>query len=176
MLCGAFRSKRTIWSTGLLVTGFVLGSLFSSVAGLGVGPAVQAQQDARAARFWQQLTSLLEPVSMPTMTDHRAYMTPGGLVIALHFDNMDLNRAENLNWVAVGLPGKFCLADQQRVEAQNGPGFTHFHDLKNDIHGGPPGTEGVWFIHVAVRDLQAPWGPVAKGVDTNFMPTPAPNC
>lgn len=169
------RYKRLGWSAGLLATGVLLGGLLAPSAGLGPA-AAQAQQDARAARFWQQLIGLLEPVPMPTMTDHRAYMTPGGLVIALHFDNMDLNRAENLNWVAVGLPGKFCLADQQRIEAQNGPGFTHFHDLKNDIHGGAPGTEGVWFVHVGVRDFQAPWGPVTKGVDTNFMPTPAPNC
>ena len=127
------------------------------------------------ARYWQQLTSLLEPVQMPTMTDHRAFMLPGGLLIALHFDSMDLDKAENLNWVAIGVPGKFSKSDQERVENLFGEGFTHFHDLANDTHGGEPGTEGVWFVHVAVREFTAPWGDVEPGIDFNFMPTPAPD-
>ena len=126
--------------------------------------------------YWTQLTSLLEPVTMPAMTDHRVFMLPTGGVIALHFDNLNLSRAENLNWVALGVPGVFCKDDQERVEAQFGPGFTHFHDMVNDIHGGAPGAEGVWFVHTAVRDFQAPWGPVSQGIDHNFMPTAAPEC
>ena len=169
------RAKRISWTTTLLVAGFVLGSVFSNFGGVGVSLA-QAQGDARATRFWQQLTGLLEPVPMPTMTDHRAFMLPGGIVFALHFDNMNLDQAQNLNWVAIGMPGRFCAADKQRIETAYGQGFTHFHDLKNDIHGGAPGADGVWFVHTAVRDFQAPWGPVTKGVDMNFMPTPAPNC
>ena len=128
------------------------------------------------ARYWQQLTSLLEPVQMPSMTDHRAFMLPTGGVIALHHDNMDLSAAENLNWVAIGIPGEFCRADQERVEAQFGEGATHFHDMVNDIHGGEPGAQGVWFYHVAVRDFDAPWGAVTQGIDHNFMPTAAPDC
>lgn len=50
------------------------------------------------------------------------------------------------------------------------------HDLKADTHGGKPGVEGVWFVHVAVRSLKAPWGAVRPGVDEKFMPTPAPAC
>lgn len=130
----------------------------------------------KESRYWAQLTSLMQPVMMPSMTDHRAFMLPGGAVIALHFDNMDLDRAENLNWVALGLPGVFCKDDQQRVEAEFGAGFTHFHDLTNDTHGGAPGAKGVWFVHTGVRDFQAPWGVVSQGVDHNFMPTPPPVC
>ncbi len=130
----------------------------------------------RDSKYWLQLTSLLDPVAMPSMTDHRAFMLPTGGVIALHFDNMDLNKAENLNWVALGVPGVFCKADQERVEAQFGQGFVHFHDMVNDVHGGAPGAKGVWFVHIAVRDFQAPWGQVSKGIDHNFMVTPAPDC
>lgn len=90
----------------------------------------------RDARFWQQLTTFFQPVEMPSMTDHRAVMLPNGLILALHFDSMDLNQAQNLNWVALGFPGKFCKEDQERFQSLYGPGLTHFHDLKNDTHGG----------------------------------------
>ena len=126
--------------------------------------------------YWKQLTSVLMPVSLKTMTDHRAHMLQSGAVIALHFDDMDLGKAKNLNWVAFGVPGKYCQADQQRIETQFGKGFTHFHDMKNDTHGGKPGAEGVWFQHTAVRDFDAPWGKVVPGVDLKFMPTPATAC
>ncbi len=126
--------------------------------------------------YWRQLTSLMQPVMMPSMTDHRAYMLPSGVVLALHFDSMDLSKAQNLNWVALGLPGKFCKSDQERVEQQYGSGFTHFHDLMADTHGGAPGAMGVWFVHVAAREFDAPWGHVTPGVDGKFMPTAAPSC
>ncbi len=133
--------------------------------------AATLQQDAT---YWKQLTAVLEPVKMPAMTDHRAYMLPTGGVIALHFDNMKIEEAKNLNWVAMGVPGKFTKEEQARVEKQFGKGFTHFHDMKNDIHGGQPGAEGVWFVHVAVRNFDSPMsgGQVKAGIDEKFMPTP----
>ena len=128
-----------------------------------------AQQDAK---YWSQLTSIFMPVDLPSMSDHEAFMTPGGLMLALHYDNMDISQAQNLNWVAIGVPGKFTKADQERIEKLYGKGFTHFHDLMADTHGGPPGVEGVWFVHIAVREFDAPWGPLKPGIDSNFMPTP----
>jgi hypothetical protein len=131
------------------------------------------------ANYWQQLTRLMKPVELSSMTDHRAYMLPSGYLLALHFDNMDLDKAENLNWVALGVPGTFCKKDQQRAESEFGPGVTHFHDLAADTHGGKPGAKGVWFVHVAVRDFTSPMseGPVEGGKpDSGFMPTPAPTC
>jgi hypothetical protein len=100
-------------------------------------------------------------------------MLPSGYLLALHFDDMVLDKAQNLNWVAFGVPGKFTGLDQQRVEQTYGKGFTHFHDLANDSHGGAPGATGVWFVHVAVRDFESPMsgGQVRKGVDEKFMPT-----
>ncbi|MBI2885861.1 MAG: hypothetical protein HYY02_01485 [Chloroflexi bacterium] len=140
-----------------------IAALRDQVAGL--------QQDSR---FWSQLAGALKPVEMASMTDHRAYMLPSGAVIALHFDNLKLDQAKNLNWVALGIPGAFTKADQERVEGQFGKGFTHFHDMKNDTHGGKPGAEGVWFVHMAVRDFDSPMsgGGVKAGVDGKFMPTP----
>jgi len=131
------------------------------------------------SRYWQQLTSLIEPVELKSMTDHRAYMLPNGHLLALHFDEMDLAKADNLNWVALGVPGTFCKKDQQRVEQEFGPGFTHFHDLEADTHGGKPGANGVWFVHVGVRDFTSPMseGPVSGGeIDSGFMPTPPSSC
>jgi hypothetical protein len=154
-----------------------------AVGGVAVGVAALAAASCggggsdQDSRYWQQLTSLMKPVvEDPSMTDHRAFMLPGGTVMALHFDNMDLDEAKNLNWVALGIPGRFCKDDQQRVERQFGKGFTHFHDLKNKSHGGKPGAEGVWFVHIGVRDFEAPWGQVGRGIDQNFMPTKAPDC
>ena len=143
-----------------------------------VGLQSQLASVQRDAKFWQQLTGLLPPVQMKSMTDHRAFMLPTGGVIALHLDNTDLSKAQNLNWVALGVPGKFCKQDQDRVEAQFGPGFTHFHDMMNDTHGGAKGAQGVWFVHVAVRSFDSPMsgGPVSQGIDSKFMPTPAQVC
>lgn len=151
-----------------------VGSL--AVAGSLLTAACTAQasaSDQKDAKYWKQLTALLKPVEMNSMRDHRAFMTPDGMVVALHFDDMDLNKAQNLNWVAVGVPGKFTRAEQARVEKDFGTGFTHFHDMKADTHGGAPGADGVWFKHIAVRDFDHPMsgGAVKAGVDMNFMRT-----
>ncbi|MBI2287847.1 MAG: hypothetical protein HYU83_02510 [Chloroflexi bacterium] len=130
------------------------------------------QQDAK---YWTQLSTIFMPVELRSMTDHKAFMTPGGLILALHFDNMDLSKAQNLNWVAIGVPGNYSKQDQERIEKLYGKGFTHFHDLMADTHGGQPGADGVWFMHVAVREFDAPWGAVKPGVDDKFMPTLAPD-
>lgn len=161
------RKSLVVPITGILVAGLV------SAACAQTAGAPQAAA-SKEAKYWQQLTGLLKPVEMKAMSDHRAFMTPDGMVVALHFDNLDLNKAENLNWVAIGVAGKFTRAEQQRVEQEFGKGFTHFHDMKNDTHGGAPGAEGVWFKHIAVRDFESPMsgGKVSPGVDMKFMPTP----
>ena len=132
----------------------------------------------RDARFWQQLTSAFIPakkLGVNSMADHVILRTPGGPVLALHFDNMNLAKAKNLNWVAYAIPGRFTRADQARLNRLYGPGFTHFHDLKGDAHGGKPGTKGVWFVHIGTRNFTSPFGRVRVGkVDPNFMPTRPP--
>ncbi len=168
--------KRPHRGSALLAAGFAFGLAFAQVAPLGLSQASAQSSDPRAAHYWEQLTALMQPVEMSSMADHRAFMLPSGVVVGLHFDNMDLSQAQNLNWVALGIPGRFCAADQQRVEGAYGPGFTHFHDMANDMHGGAPGAEGVWFVHTAVRDFQAPWGSVTQGIDSGFMPTAAQTC
>ncbi len=167
------------------ITGIVAGALLLTSCGVSKEDvAVKDQEIAnlraqlttaqQGAQYWTQLTTVFMPVELPSMSDHTAFMTPGGLMVALHFDNMDISQAQNLNWVAIGVPGKFSKQDQERIEKLYGKGFTHFHDLMADTHGGPPGTEGVWFVHFAVRDFDAPWGNLKPGLDSNFMPTPPP--
>ena len=177
-----FAQKRII----LLLTGMIAGALLLSSCGVSKedvavkdqeianlrAQLTTAQQDAK---YWTQLTSVFMPLELPSMADHTAFMTPGGLIVALHYDNMDISRAQNLNWVAVGVPGKFSKQDQERIEKLYGKGFTHFHDLMADTHGGPPGVEGIWFMHFAVRDFEAPWGSLKPGLDSSFMPTPPPD-
>lgn len=159
--------------------------LATACGGGGDAPAQAAGSDAESAsvredaKYWEQLTSLMKPVELKSMTDHRAYMLPSGYLLALHFDDMDLEKAENLNWVALGVPGTFCEKDQQRVEREFGPGLTHFHDLEADTHGGKARAKGVWFVHVGVRDFESPMStaPVKGGKpDPGFMPTPPPSC
>ena len=132
----------------------------------------------RDAKFWRQLTSAFVPgkkLGLNSMADHVILRTSGGPVLALHFDNMNLARAQNLNWVAYALPGRFTRADQARLNRLYGPGFTHFHSFKNDAHGGPAGTNGVWFVHIGTRNFRSPFGQVRVGrVDRTFMPTRPP--
>lgn len=159
-----------LWRPGLVALGAALLSVACSQ------PQAASTDQARVATYWKQLTEVMKPVDLKSMTDHRAYMLANGHIIALHFDSMDLSKAQNLNWMALGVPGTFTRADQERVEREFGKGFTHFHDLENDVHGGQPGAEGAWFVHVAVRDFESPMsgGQVKAGVDTKFMPTPPP--
>ncbi len=179
------RRAGTLWTFVPLV---VAVSLLAAACGGNGGNAREEESDELRAtvasarqdsKYWQQLTSLMKPVELSSMTDHRAYMLPSGYLLALHFDDMDLDEAQNLNWVALGVPGRFCKKDQQRVEGEFGPGFTHFHDLEADTHGGKPGAKGVWFVHVGVRDFETPMSkaPVRGGeIDSGFMPTPPPKC
>ncbi len=144
--------------TTLVVSGVVLAAVLgSSSAATSAEPAL----GKRDALFWQQLVQNFKPATsmgLNSMADHEMLMLPGGLVLALHFDNMNLAKTKNLNWVAIGVPGVFTKADQQRVNRLYGPGFTHFHDLKADAHGGKPGTTGIWFVHVGTRNFTSPFG------------------
>ncbi len=166
-----FAQKRII----LLLTGMMAGILLLSSCGVSQEDVAAKDQEIanlraqlatvqQDAKYWSQLTSIFMPVDLPSMSDHEVFMTPGGLMLALHYDNMNISRAQNLNWVAVGIPGIFTKADQERIEKQFGAPFTHFHDLMADTHGGPPGVEGVWFVHIAVREFDAPWQRVYRGV------------
>lgn len=132
----------------------------------------------RDARFWRQLTSAFTPgksLGLNSMADHSLLRLPGGPVLALHFDSLNLAKARNLNWVALAIPGRFTKADKVRVNRVYGPGFTHFHDFEADVHAGKPGVRGVWFVHIGTRDFRSPFGQVRSGkVDLNFMPTNPP--
>jgi hypothetical protein len=180
-----FRRRGSLWT---FVPVVVAASLLATACGGNGGDTSEQEADELRAslasarqdsKYWRQLTSLMKPVELSSMTDHRAYMLPSGYLLALHFDDLKLEEAQNLNWVALGVPGTFCKKDQQRVESEFGRGFTHFHDLEADTHGGKPGAKGVWFVHVGVRDTESPMSeaPVRGGkVDSGFMPTPPPTC
>ncbi|GEM_PF-997065 len=185
----SFKVKLARWKLPALMMGIVL-TLGACTSGVPESEVATKDQEVaslksqvtslkRDAGYWAQLTALMQPVSLKSMTDHRAYMLPGGELLALHFDNANLPQAQNLNWVALGVPGKWCKQDQERVQQEFGPGFTHFHDLQRDTHGSTiPGVEGLWFVHVAVREFDSPMsgGQVKPGVDMNFMPTTPPIC
>ena len=172
------RSRRRLIGgalTALVATGAL------SAAVLGASSAAPSPEPALGkldSKFWKQLVQNFESgksLGMSSMADHEIMALPGGLVLALHFDSMNLAKTRNLNWVAIGVPGVFTKADRNRVNRLYGPGFTHFHDLEADAHGGKPGTKGVWFVHVGVRNFTSPFGKVSAGkVDRNFMPTRPP--
>ncbi|RDI73992.1 hypothetical protein Gocc_2089 [Gaiella occulta] len=173
--------------SALVAAGLIAAAAFGSSGGAATSNA-QAQEIAKLraqlaltqqdARLWQQLVQNFRPakgLGLNSMSDHEVLMLPSGLLMALHFDSMNLAKAKNLNWVAVGIPGVFTKADQARVNKLYGPGVTHFHDLKTDVHGGKPGTKGVWFIHIGARNFTSPFGKVTQGkIDPNFMPTIPP--
>ncbi len=182
----SLRARSALWLLAPLVVGLALGAAaFGGRGGTAsAAPARtselaalqaklgQAQQDVR---LWKQLTAVFKPAPqhLRLMQDHRLYVLPSGVILGLHFDNMNLAKARNLNWVVFGVPGRFTKADQQRVTREYGPGFTHFHDLTADTHGGKPGAKGAWFVHIGARDFTSPFGQVTAGaIDTLFMPTP----
>ena len=126
----------------------------------------------------------------PAMPDHLIKVLADGTGIFLHFDK-PVGQDSMVLWLGTMVPGKFCKADQDRVQATSGPGFVHFHQKSipgndpNSGHGGKGGENGYWFRHIAVTNIPlgdmmagtgVPWGPVKPGIDTNFMPTPAPAC
>lgn len=169
------RSRRRLLAGSVLA---LVAAVVALTAVLGSSSAATSAEPAlgkRDAQFWRQLIQNFKPaksMGMNSMADHEMLMQPGGLVLALHFDNMNLAKTKNLNWVAIGVPGVFTKADQNRVNRLYGPGFTHFHDLVGDAHGGKPGTKGVWFVHVGARNFTSPFGKVSIAkVDPNFMPT-----
>jgi hypothetical protein len=179
--------RRFVLSLALLgLTTAVVLSLLATRSGAGTTSSAveiaalktQLADTQRDARFWRQLTSAFVPgkqLGLNSMADHSLLRTPGGPVLALHFDNLNLAKAKNLNWVALAIPGRFTRADQARVNKLYGPGFTHFHDFAADVHAGKPGVKGVWFVHVGTRDFNSPFGRVRTGkVDLNFMPTRPP--
>lgn len=122
------------------------------------------------AGLWRQLKALYTDMAPPDMPDHMVKMLPDGKMIFLHFDG-PVGEARNLLWIGDGIPGKFLKSDQPKEE-----GYVHFHGM-NGGHGSAlaPGTQGFWIRHIAVKELDAPWGHVTPGLDTKFMPTPPPD-
>lgn len=171
-----------------LVTAGLVGAAVFGSSGEAAPASAQAQKiaalEARLAAseldatFWQQLVQSFKPaksMKLNSMADHQVLVLPSGLVLGLHFDNMNLAKAKNLNWIAVGFPGVFTQADKARVNRLYGPGINHFHDLKTDVHGGKPGAKGVWFAHIGARSFTSPFGKVVPGaIDARFMPTAPP--
>jgi hypothetical protein len=180
MLNAARLSSRSRLYAGALTVLVVAGLTFLAIRGPSSGAVTSAEPalGKRDAQFWQQLVQNFrsgKSMGINSMADHELLMLPGGLVLALHFDNMNLAKAKNLNWIAVAVPGVFTRADQRRVNRLYGPGFTHFHDFEADVHAGKPGAKGVWFVHVGARNFTSPFGKVRAGkVDLNFMPTKPP--
>lgn len=187
---GRARSRRTslVALLAVLVAGGLLGAGVVGASSGDAAPPSAAQKIAalearlasteQDAKFWRQLTQSFTPaksLNLNSMADHEVLVLPSGLVLALHFDNMNLAKAKNLNWFAVGIPGIFTQADKARVNRLYGPGINHFHDLKTDQHGGKRGVKGIWFAHVGVRNFTSPFGKVVQGkIDPRFMPTPPP--
>lgn len=107
---------------------------------------------------------------------HRLKWITDDTFILTHWNNDDPSQATALNWIGIGKKGVFCSEDRPGPESI----WRHFHSYDaptyNDGHGGETGESGYWLMHIAVRSFEAPWGPVAPGVDSSFMLTPAPDC
>lgn len=145
------------------------------------------------AKEMAQLIDFYDSVPItPEMPNHKIVMLDDGTGMFLHF-NTAYGQEQTLNWIGQLVPGMFCAAEQERVEASYGPGFTHFHKKSTPGtdptagHGGVGGEEGYWFRHIAVRNIEQgdpnesngmafPWGPISPGIDYNFMPTTPPAC
>ena len=102
--------------------------------------------------------------TIPRLPDHVYKEIDSGQYVFLHFDKA-LPEATKVLYTGRIIPGKFCKEDQDKLP----PGFTHFHkafvdsDNPQDGHGGVGGEDGYWFVHVAVAELDMPWGQVVPG-------------
>jgi len=110
----------------------------------------------------------------PALPDHLWVDIGQGRALFLHYDRPVDEPGAELIYVGDGIRGRFTAEDQPDT-----PGYVHFHQFRADSvdegHGGAPGAEGYWLRHVAVREMERPWGKVEPGVDFNFMPTPPPS-
>ena len=162
------RISRTIVSLFLILTLF-----------LALGTAV-VYAESSSITDWKW--SYDWPLQSP-LPDHLWLDLGGGQeLIFLHF-NQSIKDVENpfdpeflnanLMYIGLGKRGRF-FAEEKPAN----PAYTHFHQYFADSpaagHGGAPGAEGFWLTHVAVTELERPWGKVEPGVDFNFMPTKAP--
>lgn len=101
------------------------------------------------------------------------------VILFLHFDEPNPERANELDYFGIGVQGQFTADD---IPAGQSDDFSHFHQAEADGwdagHGGS-GTddEGYWLAHHAVREVQYPFhgDPIDIGIDREFMPTPAPD-
>jgi hypothetical protein len=167
-----------------LVGAFLISSASRTANDLSPKDMVFAQEMGELRMFYSD-----SPIQ-PAMPDHLIKVLSDGTAIFFHFDR-PVGQDSKILWVGTFVPGRFCKADQERVQATYGPGFVHFHQKSipgndpNAGHGGKGGEQGYWFRHIAVTDIPkgdmmagtgAPWGPVRPGIDMNFMPTPAPSC
>ncbi|ELZ05350.1 hypothetical protein C482_02331 [Natrialba chahannaoensis JCM 10990] len=96
------------------------------------------------------------------------------VLLFLHWDEPNVDDAENLIYFGMGVRGQFTPDD---IPASQDDDFTHFHLWEADSweagHGGQdPDQHGFWLVHHATRDHEMPWGEVTVGVDREFMPTP----
>lgn len=109
----------------------------------------------------------------PPLPDHLWVDIGGGRALFLHYDRPVDESGAQLIYVGDAIRGRFVAEDQPET-----PGFVHFHQFKAESaeagHGGAPGAEGYWLRHIAVREMEMPWGEIEPGVDFNFMITPAP--
>jgi len=109
----------------------------------------------------------------PPLPDHLWIDLGRGRAMFLHYDRPVDEEGAELIYVGDAIRGRFTAEAQPDI-----PGFVHFHQLEAESvdagHGGAPGAEGYWLRHIAVRDMEMPWGEVEPGVDFNFMVTDPP--
>lgn len=186
---------REILIIGLLAA-TLIGAWFlissTTVTNNNTGVVLSEREQIHAFEMSQLVNLYSDTPMQPHLPNHKFIHLDDGTGMFLHF-NTAYGNDQTLNWIGTFVPGRFCKAEQERVEATYGPGFTHFHKETTPGtdptagHGGVGNEEGYWFRHIAVRDIEQgdpnetngmafPWGPISPGIDYNFMPTTPPEC
>jgi len=79
---------RTVRKPWQLAVAAATVALVAAGCGGGISEEEAAAKDAQIAalqqdaRYWQQLTGLMKPVEMSSMSDHRAFALPSGYMLA----------------------------------------------------------------------------------------------
>lgn len=185
----------------ILAVALVVALVVGLAAGWALRPAgvSQAQVDSLQSKLslaqtgadrWSALTSGYNGYVPTAMDEHLIKDNGDGTAFFIHFDSP---AKEKPLFIGHGVWGNACKTTQDKINAANGGGYTHFHTTKTpgvpDQHGFPSAkkgseVQGWWFKHVAVMDINDPLmngmigGPLKAGqVATAFMPTTAdPGC
>ena len=143
-----------------------------------LGRLKTAEIDAAMMQQLKDFFGTSQPFDAP-LPEHLYKVLDDGTAIFLHFDKPLAEGPTKILYIGDAVPGKFCNTPE--VQGLIEQGYVHFHTTSKvatpeEGQGGKGGVVGFWLRHIAVGELDMPWGHVTPGIYYNFMVTQPPDC